>query len=141
MKYCDETQASEAQEEGEHENPNYHSGCILLVFWIAHVSFGDAGHRNFALVRRLKLALRDEDGRFPRMASEERMGDFDIEETNNKLGVLWTWDFEPRSYRPIYTVLGAEEVHKTVAMMPHWEPNTANNLIGTSNAGSSGTGF
>ena len=61
----------------------------------------DAGHRNFALVRRLKLALRDEDGRFPRMASEERMGDFDIEETNNKLGVLWTWDFNPDSYKPI----------------------------------------
>ena len=43
-------------------------------------------------------------GRFPRMASEERMEDFDIEETNNKLGVLWTWDFDLRSYQPIYTV-------------------------------------
>ena len=80
---------------------------MFLVFQIAHVSFGDAGNRDFALVRRLtgKLARRDrdDDGRFPRMASEERMEDFDIEETNNKLGVLWTWGFDPHSYQPIST--------------------------------------
>ena len=62
--------------------------------------------------------------------------------TINRLGVLWTWDFQLRSYQPIYTVLAAEEVHETAAMMPQWEPNTANhNLIGASNVGSSGTGF
>ena len=63
---------------------------MYLVFRIAHVSFGDTGHRNFALVRRLKPAPRHDNGHFPRMASEKRMEDFDIEETNNKLGVLWT---------------------------------------------------
>ena len=53
------------------------------------------------------------------MLSEEHTEDFDIEETNNKLGVLWTWGFDPGgSQQPIYTVLAAEEVHKTVAMMP-----------------------
>ena len=26
VKYCDETQATEAEEEDEHENPNYHLG-------------------------------------------------------------------------------------------------------------------
>ena len=45
---------------------------------------------------------------------------------HNKLGVLWTWDFDPHSRQPIYTVLGAEEVHETVPMVPRWEPNTAN---------------
>ena len=44
----------------------------------------------------------------------------------NKLSVLWTWDFEPHSYQPIYMVPGVEEVHKTAAMIMHWEPNTAN---------------
>ena len=63
--------------------------------------------RDFALVRRLKPAPRDDDGRFPRMASAERMEDFDNEETNNKLGVLRTWNFDLRSYQPIYTVLAA----------------------------------
>ena len=126
MKYFDETQAREAEEEDEHENPNYHLGCMFLVFWIAHESFGDAGHRNFALVRRLKSALQHDDGQFPRMPCEERMEDFDIEETNNKLGVLWTWDFDPSSRQPIYTILGVEEVHETVPMMPRWEPDSAN---------------
>ena len=60
------------------------------------------------------------------MPCEEGMEDFDIEETNSKLGVLWTWGFDPGSRQPIYTILGAEEVHETVPMMPRWEPNTAN---------------
>jgi hypothetical protein len=42
------------------------------------------------------------------------MEDFDIEETNNKLGVLWTWDFDPSSRQPIYTILRAEELQETV---------------------------
>ena len=29
VKYCDETQATEAEEEDEHENPNYHLGCMF----------------------------------------------------------------------------------------------------------------
>ena len=74
MKYFDETQACEAEEEDEHENPNYHLGCMFLVFRIAHESFGDAGCRDFALVRRLKPAPRDDGGRFKRMASEEHGG-------------------------------------------------------------------
>ena len=61
------------------------------------------------------------------MLSEEHTEDFDIEETNNKLGVLWTWGFDPGgSQQLICMVLGAEEVHKTAPMMLHWEPNTAN---------------
>ena len=60
------------------------------------------------------------------MPCEKRMEDFDIEETNNKLGVLWTWDFDPSSRQPIYTILRAEELQETVPMMPHWEPNSAN---------------
>ena len=114
MKYFDETQAREAEEEDEHENPNYHLGCMFLVFRIAHESFGDAGHRDFALVRRLKPAPRQDGGSFPRMPCEKRVADFDIEATDNKLGVLWTWDCDPGSRQPIYTVLGAEEVHETV---------------------------
>ena len=94
----------------------------VLVFRIAHESFGDAKHRDFALVRRLKPAPRHNDGRFPRMASELRMPDLDLGPTGNKLGVLWTWDRNERSRRPIYTVLAAEEVRETAAMMPHWEP-------------------
>ena len=97
MKYCDETQAREAEEEDEHENPNYHPGCMFLVFRIAHESFGDAGHRDFALMRRLKLAPRHDSGWFQHMLCEEHMEDFNIEETNSKLGVLWTWDFDPGS--------------------------------------------
>ena len=126
VKYCDETQATEAEEEDEHENPNYHLRCMFLVFRIAHESFGDAGHRDFALVRRLKPTPRHDGGQFPRMPCEKRMEDFDIEETNNKLGVLWTWDFDPSSRQPIYTILRAEELQETVPMMPHWEPNSAN---------------
>ena len=92
MKYFDEMQAREVEEEDEHENLNCHLrvGCMFLVFRIAHESFGDAGHRDFALVRRLKPAPRRDGGSFPRMPCEKRVDNFDIEETNNKLGVLWT---------------------------------------------------
>ena len=57
------------------------------------------------------------------------MEDFDIEETNNKPGVLWTWGFDPSSYQPIYTAPSAAEMCQTAAMMPRWEPNTANSSI------------
>lgn len=124
VKYCDEDQASKDIDDEEDDTPNYHLGCMFLVFRIAHESFGDAKHRDFALVRRLKPAPRHNDGRFPRMASELRMPDLDLGPTDNKLGVLWTWDRNERSRRPIYTVLAAEEVRETAAMMPHWEPNS-----------------
>ena len=97
MKCFNETQACKAVEEGGHQNPNYHLSCMFLVFQITHEIFGDAGYRDFALVRRLKPAPQDDSGRFKCMLSEEHMEDFDIEETNNKLGVLWTWDFDPGS--------------------------------------------
>ena len=60
------------------------------------------------------------------MPCKKQVDDFDIEETNNKLRVLWTWDFDPAFRQPIYTILAAEEVHETVPMMLRWEPNTAN---------------
>ena len=59
MKYFNETQAREAEEEDEHENPNYHLGCMFLVFRIAHGSFGDAGHRDFALTPKSSCATED----------------------------------------------------------------------------------
>lgn len=90
VKYCDEDQASKDIDDEEDDTPNYHLGCMFLVFRIAHESFGDAKHRDFALVRRLKPAPRHNDGRFPRMASELRVPDLDLGPTDNKLGVLWT---------------------------------------------------
>ena len=74
--------------------------------------------------QRLKPAPRHNGGRFPRMASELRVPDLDLGPTDNKLGVLWTWDRNERSRRPIYTVLAAGEVRETAAMMPHWEPSS-----------------
>ena len=46
-------------EEDEDEKLNYHLGCMFLVFRIAHGSFGDNSHCDFALVRCLKLACRE----------------------------------------------------------------------------------
>ena len=97
VKYCNETQATEAEEEDEHENLNYHLRCMFLVFRIAHESFSDTSHRDFALVRCLKLVPQHDGSQFLRMPCEKHMEDFDIEETNSKLGVLWTWDFDPSS--------------------------------------------
>lgn len=78
VKYCDEDQASKDIDDEEDDTPNYHLGCMFLVFRIAHESFGDAKHRDFALVRRLKPAPRHNDGRFPGMASELRVPDLDL---------------------------------------------------------------
>ena len=78
---------------------------MFLGVRIAHVSFGNVGHRNFDLMRRLKSAPQDDNGRWLRMASELCVGGFDLEETENKLGVLWVWDFVPETRQPMYTVL------------------------------------
>ena len=59
------------------------------------------------------------------MASELRVQDFALEETDNKLSVLWIWGFASETRQPICTVLAAEEVRKTAQMMPHCVPDTS----------------
>ena len=70
--------------EDEYENPNYH---LVACFWCFRSPMRASVTPAIAILplwgasnRRREL---DDGGRFKRMASEERMEDFDVEETNN----------------------------------------------------------
>ena len=104
-------------------------GVAQLVFEVYTRAWGVPHNRPFVLVRCLKRAPRTGRGATPYEDCENRAvghgGGVLLDErgTNNKLGVLWTWDDAARG--GVFKVLPGSKVLQSVPMMPHFKTGTA----------------
>ena len=104
-------------------------GVVQLVFEVYTRKWDAPFNRPFVLVRCLKRAPRTGRGATPYCDCENRaLGHgsgvlLDDMATNDKLGVLWTWDDAARG--GVFKVLPASKVLQSVPMMPHFKKGTA----------------